>query len=306
MNLQTAPDISATDDRTLPEPIPMNHRDHRPVDEFAKPGSGRLEVARVGGATVVTRARANAPLKLLAPKSRSGSAWVFTSTYGGGLVAGDAIALDVALGESTTCLLGTQASTKIYRSPAQVPCRQALNVTVGAGATCIAAPHAVTCFKQARFVQRQRFELASGSCLVLVDRLTSGRHASGERWAFGLYDSRTDVFVEGRHVFRDALRLSADEGPIAAFHRTGGFDCFAYAVVLGEKLRERSAAILAFVGGCPVFHEAAPLLFSASPLDNGLVIRVAGTNTEIVAHWLRERMSFVSELLGEDPWKRLW
>jgi len=306
VNLQTAPDIPAQEEGTPPEPIPMHRRDHRAAGPLASPGSGQLRIERVGGATVVTRARANAPLKLLAPKSRSGSAWVFTSTYGGGLVAGDEIALDVALGESTTCLLGTQASTKIYRSPSDVPCRQTLNVTIGAGAICIAAPHPVTCFKQARFVQRQRFDLGCESGLVLVDWLTSGRHASGERWAFDCYDSRTDIFVEGRHVFRDALRLNAADGPIAAFHRTGGFDCFAYAVVLGEKLRERSAEILRFIGERPVSHEASPLIFSASPLDNGMVLRAAGTNAEIVAGWLREQLSFVGGLLGEDPWKRLW
>jgi urease accessory protein len=306
VNLQTAPDIFSADDCTSPESIPTNDWDHLPADPCAISGAGRLEVTRVNGASVVTCARANAPLKLLAPKSRSGSAWVFTSTYGGGLVAGDTIALDVALGESATCLLGTQASTKIYRSPAEVPCRQTLNVIVGAGATCIAAPHPVTCFKQARFVQRQRFDLASGSSLVLVDWLTSGRHASGERWEFDLYDSRTDIFVEGCHAFRDALRLTDADGPIAAFHRTGRFDCFAYAVVLGERLRERSAEILRFVGGRPISHEATSLLFSASPFDSGVVLRAAGTNAEVVAQWLRQQLSFVSELLAEDPWKRLW
>ena len=305
MKLQTALEIQAPDAVALPA-TGSTYEDFRPVDSCANAGSGRLRIERVGGASVVTCARSNAPLKLLAPKSHSGSAWVFTSTYGGGLVAGDAITLDVALGESTTCLLGTQASTKIYRSPRNVPSRQTLNVTLGPGATCIAAPHPVTCFRQARFVQRQRFDLDSRSSLVLVDWLTSGRHASGERWAFDQYDSRTDIVSGGRHVFRDALRMNAADGPIAGLYRTGGFDCFAYAVVLGERLREHSAAILRFVGECPVSPGPAPLLFSASPLHDGVVIRAAGTNAEVVAAWLRQRLFFVSELLGEDPWKRLW
>jgi urease accessory protein len=279
----------------------------RELRNSGKPGTGELELSLVGGKTVVTRARANSPLKLLTPKSHSSSAWVFSSTYGGGLVTGDHIHLDVSLGNGTTCLLGTQASTKIYRSPAEVPCRQTLNVSAGAGSICIAAPHPVTCFRQARFLQRQRFDLAPDSSLVLIDWLTSGRHLNGERWTFDQYDSRTDVFVGGHHIFRDALRLVAQDGPIDAYHRTGGFNCLAYAVVLGERLREYGDRVLRFVEQSPLSRGVnCPLLFTASPIEGGVVLRAAGANAEIVAGWFRERLEFVPHLLGEDPWARLW
>jgi urease accessory protein len=215
--------------------------------------------------------------------------------------------MDVELGDSTTCLLGTQASTKLYRSPMRVPCRQTLNARIGAGAMLISAPHPVTCFKQARFVQRQRFDVAPGGCLVMVDWLTSGRHATGERWTFDRYDNRTDIFVGGRHIVRDSLRLDAEDGPIDSFHRTGGFNCLAYAVVLGQRVREDALGILNFVERCPIpFGTNVPLLFSASPIEGGVILRAAGVNAEIVARWLRERLQFVPALLGEDPWDRLW
>jgi urease accessory protein len=182
-----------------------------------------------------------------------------------------------------------------------------LNVSVGSGALCIAAPHPVTCFKQARFLQRQRFDLAPDASLVLIDWLTSGRHSTGERWTFDQYDSRTDVFVGGRHIFRDALRLNAEDGPINAYHRTGGFNCLAYAVVLGERLRDYGGQALSFVEQSPLSSGVnCPLLFTASPIEGGVVLRAAGANAEIVARWFRERLEFVPRLLGEDPWARLW
>ena len=119
-----------------PEPSPaLAHRDGRP-------GFGRIELTRVGGRTVVTRSRANSPLKLLAPRSgaRGRAAWVFSSTYGGGLVAGDDVRVELRAGDGTAALLGTQASTKVYPAGAGgVGCRQALDATIGDGGVLVVA-----------------------------------------------------------------------------------------------------------------------------------------------------------------------
>lgn len=269
-------------------------------------GHGTIELRQIACRTVVTRARANSPLKLLNPRSSGSCAWIFSSTYGGGLVAGDEIALDVDVGEGCSCLLGTQSATKVYRSPDGLPAWQTLNVALAEGASCIIAPHPVTCFAQARFVQRQRIEMTASSSLVLVDWLTSGRHAAGERWAFDRYDSRTDVFIDGRHAFRDALLLSEADGPIDAPHRTGGFDCFAYAVVLGSAFAERSKSRVQKIEREPIPSAAnPPLIFAASPLDGGAIFRVAGVGSEIVGKWLLDQLSLITEALGSDRWSRM-
>ena len=43
------------------------------------------------------------------------SQWLYTITFGGGLVEGDNITLDVDVGEDCTVVVTTQASTKVYR-----------------------------------------------------------------------------------------------------------------------------------------------------------------------------------------------
>ena len=58
-------------------------------------GAGEVEFARVAGKTVALRAQSCNPLKLLMPRSSGGCGWLFTSTYGGGLVEGDDIRLGV-------------------------------------------------------------------------------------------------------------------------------------------------------------------------------------------------------------------
>lgn len=264
-------------------------------------GCGRIEWTLVDGRTVPTRLRANSPLKLLAPRQRAASSWVFASTFGGGLLAGDQVALNVAAGPGTTCFLGTQASTKVYRSPARVPSRQTLDAAVAQDALCVVAPDPLTCFAGAVFEQRQRFDLAPTGGLVLLDWLTSGRRAAGERWAFSRYDSRIDVRIAGRPLVRDALLLDPADGALDRPQRMGRFDCIALLLLVGPPMREPAAAILRFVGGQPV-RPGAGLIFSASPLgDGGAIVRLAAADTESAAQWLRDRLEFLPGLLGGDP-----
>jgi len=263
-----------------------------------------LELALVNGATAITGLRASAPLKLLAPRSRGRAAWVFTSTYGGGLVAGDDTRLEVRAGEGTACLLSTQASTKIYRTPGCVPCRQELAAHVTDGAVLVCAPEPVTAFADAVFEQRQRFDLGANASLVLVDWLTSGRRARGERWAFSRYRSRNDIHVGGRHVFHDALLLDSADGDIGGPQRLGRFECLGLVVILGVAFRPAADAVHEFVRSQPV-GRCEDLFFSASPLAGGVVLRVAGVSTELVSRWLRARLAFTRDLLGGDPWMRV-
>ena len=50
-------------------------------------GYGPRELQRVAGRTVVTRSQASSQLKLLTPRRRHEAAWVYTSTFGGCMVA---------------------------------------------------------------------------------------------------------------------------------------------------------------------------------------------------------------------------
>ena len=173
---------------------------------------GILELSFVAGRTEVTRAFAANPLRLLVPRWRTAAAWVYLSTYGGGLVAGDEIDLHVRIGERARGVLGTQASTKVYRSPVEVPSRQLLRASVADGGLLVLAPDPLTCFAQARYEQSQSIRLHGSGSLVLVDWLTSGRRARGESWAMSRYCSRLQVHRDGELVLADALLLDPPKG----------------------------------------------------------------------------------------------
>src|SRR5262249_13665154 len=88
-----------------PQPVP---------ESMNQAGRGTIRVSRVNGHSVLTAARSHSPLKLLNPRHGGSSAWTYVATYGGGLVSGDALSLDVEIDAEAAALVATQASTKVY------------------------------------------------------------------------------------------------------------------------------------------------------------------------------------------------
>lgn len=274
----------------------------------ARPGRGRVVVARGGGGpdgggrSVVCRAYATSPLRLLTPKNHGHAAWVYTSSHGGGLVDGDDIAVQASVGAGAAAFLSTQSATKVYRSPRGT--RTALDAEVGEGALLVAAPDAVVCFAGSRYRQTQRIALDAGARLVLIDRVTSGRRESGERWRFDEYASRTVVHLGDRLVVHDATALRASDGPLA--DRFGSYDVLAVAMVIGRGLENEAARIDARVRAEPV-RRGADRLVAAAPVDDaGCILRIAGRTVEDVDETLEDLLGFVPGLLGDDPWARKW
>lgn len=271
----------------------------------APAGHASLEVEMVYRESTITSAYATSPMKLLTPRSRGESVWAYTSSFGGGLVAGDQTQLELKLGPDACCFLGTQASTKVYRNPAELPCSHATHATLGAGSTLVFAPDPVQAFAEASYSQQQEFNLAPDASLALVDWFSSGRAARGERWAFAHFSSRNEVRVGDQTVFLDSLALDPKDGDMTTQHRTGRFNCMGTLLLIGPKLREASQKLMAEIAAAPVLRQAA-LVCSASPIADGAVLRIAGEHVEAVGQELHKYLVPLSALLGDDPWARKW
>lgn len=267
--------------------------------------SALLTVELVHGQSAVTSAFARSPLKLLTPRARGESAWAYTSSFGGGFVAGDETRLELRVGAGARCFLGTQASTKIYRNPRRRACGHVTQATVERDALLVFAPDPVQPFADSSYTQRQNFQLEANAGLVLVDWFTSGRAARGERWAFNRFQSRNDVFVSGERIFMDSILLDPVNDLIISPHRLGRFNCFALLLLTGEVLQTAAAGLLADIAARPV-RRSEPLVVSASPLGNGALLRVAGESVEQVGRELHHHLKPLSALLGDDPWARKW
>jgi len=270
-----------------------------------KTSCARLEVASVLGESAVISAYAANPLKLLTPRSRGRSVWSCLSNLGGGWVAGDQARLDLKLGRNTRCFFGTQSSTKIYRNAGRRACGQVTRAELGEQAVLVLAPDPMQAYADSSYRQRQEFRLAAGAGLALVDWLSSGRVARGERWAFTHFSSRNEVFVNDERVFLDSLSLEAGGDLAASAHRVGRFNCLALLLLLGEPMRAAAADLLADLAGRPVARRGS-LVCSASPVGDGALLRVAGEQLEDVGRELHRHLIFARDLLGDDPWARKW
>lgn len=280
------------------------------MNEYPEPaatvsGQAALGVSLVHGLSAATTAWARTPLKLLTPRSRGESVWAYTSSFGGGMVAGDRTRLDVTIDAGTRCFLGTQASTKVYRNPSRLPCSHELNAAVGENALLILAPDPVQCFAESSYEQRQRFDLHPSASLLLVDWLSGGRTARGERWAFQRYFSRNEIIRAGQPVLIDASLLDANDGALEGTFRGGRFNCLATVALVGPGFEAEAKAILEWVAAQPVTPRS-DLVFAASPLREGVLMRFAGVSVEEVGRAIHARIGFVAKLLQDDPWARKW
>lgn len=119
--------------------------------------------------------------------------------YGGGLISGDKVDLDVDVGHHCTMLVLTQGSTKVFKRrhtrptattsaaasatltvpPIVTTTEQNFRFLVRPNATLILLPDPVTCYAASRYDQVQRFDVRckSTSSLMVLDWITPGRTA---------------------------------------------------------------------------------------------------------------------------------
>jgi urease accessory protein len=269
--------------------------------EPAVAGTGALAVVSDGTRSVVTKAFAGSPLRLLMPKNDGSAAWVYTSTFGGGLVGGDRIDLEVEVARDAVCFLSTQASTKVYRSATGAESR--LSARVAPGGLLAIVPDPVVCFRASRFRQAQQFDLSPEASLVFVDWVTSGRRASGERWLFHEYTTCVDIRIGGRVLVHDPIALRAAEIDVSA--RMGRFDVLGLVVMLGPKLSVYAADVASQIQRTALGTRA-DHIESAAPVGDGYLFRIAGTSFEGVARTVAGWLDCLPHLLGDDPRARKW
>jgi urease accessory protein len=262
-------------------------------------GHASITARRSGARTVLAEAAAASPLRLLTPRNHGVGAWVTLASLGGGLVDGDHFDVRVDAADGTTCVIGTQATTKVYRSPGG--CSQRFLARVGDGAALAVIPDPVVCFADARYSQEVTVEVASEASLVLLDGYGCGRAARGERWRFASYRSRTTIRRYGRRAIVDATWLDPVHGDLA--ERMGRFDVVLSLLALGPRFANVGTAMRVLSANAG----SASAVVAVSAIDADVtLVRVAAQCFEDASRHLRMSFAALAETLGDDPFARKW
>ncbi|KAK1375722.1 Urease accessory protein D [Heracleum sosnowskyi] len=291
--------------------------------------TGKVVVEKVMGKSTATRCFSKYPLKFIIPRkvgsSQTDAVWIYTLTYGGGIVSGDSISCEFTVGDGCTAVLTTQASTKVYKSVGSRCSVQIYEARIGNDALLVVIPDPVTCFSTAKYYQKQVFRIMFNSSLLIVDWITSGRHESGEKWDFMQYKSTNHIYMEGDEpLFLDTVLLEqGSTGTIA--DRVKDYQVLAMVIILGPKLKHVQDKVqedvkkmmseqLQFPAtrsqsystpSTSHCYNKPSFLASCSPFGpqgNGVVIRIAAMTTESVYRFLQHQLASLEPLVGVSPY----
>lgn len=255
--------------------------------------------ARDDGHTIVTSAFAESPLRFVRPTfPGTKSASVCLVTFGGGLVDGDEVDVDIDVGPNATLVVFTQSSTKVFRGSS----RQSIRAHVEG--TLVFLPDPVSAFAEARYTQNVGVDLSGDGSCVLLDGFTSGRPAFGDRWAMNALDLRTTIRHDGETVLLDALRFDADDGVLS--ERASRFDAFATLIALGRRAAPVVEAI--HRQGTPEPTPDLVVATSAPPRARALelpaaIVRFTSTAQAGVLDAVRSRLRNLPDIDVVDPFR---
>ncbi len=137
----------------------------------------------------------------------------------GGLVGGDSILLQAAIGSRAAALLTTPGATKFYRSEAAAA-RTETRLSVEPLACLEWLPREAIVFNGARAHSRLRLELAQDARCLGWELWCLGRTASGERFRSGRLQIETRFRIAGRVCWEERGVL---EGGAGLLHSAAGF-----------------------------------------------------------------------------------
>jgi urease accessory protein len=253
------------------------------------------------------RIRDGNPVKLFAPNRPGHAAWIYTSTYGGGLVSGDAVSMAMTLHSRTQAVVTTQSATKIYGQGRAGGTSYNLQATVDDGALLVLAAEPVIPFANAHYTQHQNVELHGSAGLVLIDGLAAGRISRGERWAFDRFDSCVDVSLDDYWLCRETLCMTPPTNATNGNLDPGRCNCFVNVLLVGPRIASLADSIVQHLNelALPTGHD---LIAAASPLPRGpgAMLRLAGVHPQKVQGYAYQMLDSLKNQLGVSLDERKW
>lgn len=182
-----------------------------------------FERDRATGATRLASSVQEAPLRVVRGFARSdGSTLAHLHNVSGGLLGGDALAMNVEVAAGASAQITTTGATRIYRPRAgAAPATQTADVSIAEGGLLEYVPDAVIPFAGVRYEQRTCVRLAEGAGIFWWEMLAPGREARGEIFEYEDVGMKTEIYARGRRVAAERIRVRPREFSPGARARLG-------------------------------------------------------------------------------------
>ena len=151
---------------------------------------------------------ASAPFKLFASHTlRDGGLVLQVSMTGPGIVSGDRLRQQIVIEPGARAVILFTSATKLLGSVDGAIAQQQLEIDVAADAQLEYYPGLVIPYADARFSQRAHVRLETGARFGMLELWATGRVEAGEELEFEAIDNRTEVLLDDRPAYRDALTM---------------------------------------------------------------------------------------------------
>jgi len=175
------------------------------------------------------------PLKILNPKTHTKACHIVSSNYGGGMVQGDVVELDINCEANTKTLFSTQANSRIYKSDNGDSCTLTQNIKLDTESLFVQLNDPLILQKDSSLNQQSIFNLNNGAALIYCDWIGGGRIHMGEIWDFKAFSSSTEIYLGTKPVVLDRFEIQPDKqqctSPALFHHHTSFINLF----IVGKK-----------------------------------------------------------------------
>jgi len=165
------------------------------------------------------------PLKVVRGFDLDGGATlVHLHNLSGGVLGGDKLSLDVAVGAGARAQLTSTGATRAYRSPAQAgPSEFASKIQVGENALLEYVPDPLIPFAGAKYSQHTSVNLSQGAGLFWWETLAPGREARGELFTYDTLLLRFELRAGGIPIAIEHNHLEPAVRPLRSPVRLGPY-----------------------------------------------------------------------------------
>jgi urease accessory protein len=162
----------------------------------------------------------------------------------GGLVPGDRLGIEVAVGAGARALVTTPAAGKVYRVGGRALAQaQCVSVEVAAGGCLEWLPQDGIVFDGADVALHNRFDLRGDARLIAWDVITLGRRAGDLPFDRGRVDQRFAVWRDGRPLWLERLHAVGGDALLGAPWGLGGLPVYGTLLATGQVSAELLQAL---------------------------------------------------------------